>query len=143
MIERRYVAAFILAAFPPSAWAEPPRGVEAAVQRHQSELSAILMIDCRRGQDDGAIMVCGKRERSPYRLLFELPPEPGARRTGEPVDQREIMALNPERCAPPRQRPQSEGLDLLAVAVTVATVAASVADDGLPPAEPRPVKNCG
>jgi hypothetical protein len=139
----RFAAALILASFSLGAHATPPLDAQEALARHRSALGETLQLNCGRNRDRDEILVCGKRERSPYRLPFDPEPEPGARRVGEAVDQREVMALNPERCPPIPQRPQSEDLDLLAMAVTVVTVAVSLAEGGLEPAQPRPVKNCG
>lgn len=128
------------AASPASADGGAP--VQEALERQQRQLRGALGIDCSQIAAPGEIVVCGKRGRSPYRLPEGSASEPRARGIGEPADQRETMALNPERCPAARARPQSRGLDLVAIAVTAASMAATVAGASSLAAKPRPPKLC-
>jgi hypothetical protein len=122
----------------------PAQDAESPASRQQRELRDALGLDCDRGRSADEIVVCGKRGPSPYRIRFAPDPEPGARNAGEPLDQREAMALNPKPCPPPaRPKPQTEGLDLLAVAATAVTIAAAIADDEKVPVRPRHERICG
>lgn len=116
---------------------------EDASARQQSRLREALGLDCGRAESSSEVVVCGTREPSPYRLPLDSDPEPGARLAGEAVDQREALALNPKPCSAPRQRPGSNGLEILAVAATAAMIAANLADPDREKPEPRPAKTCG
>jgi hypothetical protein len=143
MSRRTISAAFILASSGSPLLAEPAFSAEDALAKQKSLLSGSLGLRSGAGADGQEIMVCGKRGPSPYRLPLGSAPEPGARRAGEAADQRETMALNPERCSPARPRPESDRLDLLAIAITAVAVAAKAAGKDLQPPKPKPVKTCG
>jgi hypothetical protein len=129
------------AARPASAHSVPD--AEAALARQQGQLRDVLGLDCGRARASNEIVVCGRRERSPYRLPFDPDPEPGARSPGEAMDQRKVLELNPKPCPVSRPRPKSDGLDLLAMAATAAVIAAHVADPEREKAKSRTEKNCG
>jgi hypothetical protein len=142
--QAKLLAAFILALAGSAARAEPAFfKAEDALARQQSNLSETLGLRCRAGANPDEIIVCGERRPSPYRLPLGSDPEPGTRRAGEPADQREIMALNPERCPPARPRPESDRLDLLAITVTAVAIAAKAAGKDIQTPKPKPVKPCG
>jgi hypothetical protein len=121
---------------------QPAFDAEAALARQKSQLSGSLGLRCG-GGDGQEIVVCGKRGPDPYRLPLGSEPEPGARLAGEAADQRKTMALNPVKCSQARPRPESDRLDLLAVALTAVAVAAKAAGADLKPPESKPVKTCG
>jgi hypothetical protein len=58
------------------------------------------------------------------------------------MDQRQVLELNPKHCPAARPRPKSDGLDILAIAATAATIAANVANPDRGKIKPRPVKSC-
>ncbi|MGZ8286798.1 MAG: hypothetical protein ACXW27_12590 [Allosphingosinicella sp.] len=110
------MAAAALASAP--AAAAPPAGAEEALARQQSSLRAGLGLDCDRNAAE--IVVCGRQGPDPNRLPLPVPPEPGARRSGEPVDPRETLALGAEKCTAVGRNPQcSGGIPILGIALMI------------------------
>jgi hypothetical protein len=136
-------AAFILASVASPALAQPAFDAEAALTKQKSQLSGSLGLRCGGVGEGQEIVVCGKRGPDPYRLPLGSEPEPGARLAGEAPDQRKTMALNPVKCSQARPQPESDRLDLLAVALTAVALAAKAAGKDLRPPESKPVKTCG
>lgn len=102
-----------------SAPAAPPLTAEEALARQQSSLRSGLGLDCERGA--GEIVVCGRQGPDPNRLPLPVPPEPGARRSGEPVDPRETLALSDQKCTTVGRNPRcSGGLPILGIALFIA-----------------------
>jgi hypothetical protein len=143
MFRRTISAAFILASAGSPALAQSTFNADDALAKQKSALSGSLGLRCGAGGDGQEIVVCGKRGPDPYRLPLGSEPEPGARLAGEAADQRKTMALNPVKCAQARPRPESDRLDLVAVALTAVAVAAKAAGKDLRPPESKPVKTCG
>lgn len=118
------IGAFLAAAGPASA--APSATAEEALARQQSGLQKSLGLDCDRGGDE--IIVCGRHGPDPNRLPLPVPPEPGARHSGEPPDPSEALALSAEKCTPVGRNQQcSGGLPILGIAVMIVqTVAKAV-----------------
>jgi hypothetical protein len=108
----------LLAAAAGPASALPPATADEALARQQSGLQRSLGLDCDRA--GGEIVVCGRLGPDPNRLPLPVPPEPGARRSGEPPDPGEALALSAEKCTPVGQNQQcSGGLPILGIAMMI------------------------
>ena len=103
-----------------------------AVERYQQHLRNGTGLVCGMPSESSEIVVCGKRQRSPYRVPIDVEPQAGARVRGDPIHPREVMVMNPSSCPPPQRPRQSPGIDVLAVAATVAVVALNVLDKDRP-----------
>lgn len=113
-----------------SATAAPPLSAEEALARQQSSLRSGLGLDCDR--DAAEIVVCGRQGPDPNRLPLPVPPEPGARRSGEPVDPSETLALSAEKCTTVGRNQQcSGGIPILGIAAMIVqtVVKAALKDD--------------
>lgn len=105
-----------LAAFPAAA---QPLSAEQALARQQSSLRSGLGIGCDRGS--AQIVVCARQGPDPNRLPLPVQPEPGDRRSGEPVDPSETLALSAQTCTTVGRNPRcSGGLPILAIAAMIA-----------------------
>lgn len=110
------MAAAALASAP--APAAPPAGADEALARQQTSVRSSLGLDCDR--DSGEIVVCGRTGPDPNRLPLPVPPEPGARRSGEPVDPSDTLVLSAEKCTTVGRNPQcSGGIPVLGIAVMI------------------------
>jgi hypothetical protein len=108
------------------ALAAPPASADEALARQQSLLRAGLGLDCTR--DAGEIVVCGRQGSDPDRLPLPVPREPGARRSGEPVDPSATLALSAETCTTVGRNPRcSGGLPILGIAVMIVKTVAEAA----------------
>jgi hypothetical protein len=113
--------------------------VDDLVEQQRTELRKSLDIgSCRASEEENEIVVCGARQRSQYRLPLPVEPTPGARTIGEAADARGLLALG-ETCQTRGQRPSSNKLDLLAVAITAVALAAEAS--GLVDLTPPPETN--
>lgn len=109
-------AAASLAAAPASA--APPLGADEALARQQASLRSGLGLVCDR--DSAEIVVCGRQGPDPNRLPLPVPPEPGARTVGEPVDPSATLALSAEQCTTVGRNPHcSGGLPILGIALFI------------------------
>jgi hypothetical protein len=109
-----------------SAPAAQPLSAEEALARQQSSLRSGLGLDCDR--DSAEIVVCGRQGPDPNRLPLPVPPEPGARRSGEPVDPRETLALSDQKCTTVGRNPRcSGGLPILGIALMIVQTVAEAA----------------
>lgn len=98
--------------------AAAPLSAEAALARQQSSLRAGIGLGCDRGA--GEIVVCGRQGPDPDRLPLPVPPEPGARRSGEPVDPGATLALSAEKCTTVGPNQQcSGGIPILGIALMI------------------------
>jgi hypothetical protein len=113
----------------PPAAAAPPLTAEEALARQQSSLRSGLGLDCDRSGAE--IVVCGRQGPDPNRLPLPVPPEPGARVSGEPVDPKESLALSAQTCTTVGRNPRCNGgLPILAIAaMIVQTVVKAAAKD--------------
>lgn len=121
------IAAALAAAPAP---AQPPVTAEEALARQQSALRSGLGIGCDRSAAE--IVVCARQGPDPNRLPLPVPPEPGARIAGEPVDPNETLALSAEKCTAVGQNQQcSGGLPILGIAAMIVqtVVKAALKDD--------------
>ena len=110
------IAAAALVCAPASA--APPLSAEEALAHQQSSLRSGLGLDCDRGAAE--IVVCGRQGPDPNRLPLPVAPEPGARRSGEPVDPSETLALSAEKCtAVGRDQQCSGGIPILGIALMI------------------------
>jgi hypothetical protein len=110
------IMAAVLAAA--AASAAPPLTAEEALARQHSSLRSGLGLDCDRGSAE--IVVCGRTGPDPNRLPLPVQPEPGARRSGEPVDPSETLALSAETCTAVGRNPRCNGgLPILGIAVMI------------------------
>jgi hypothetical protein len=111
-------------------WAAPapaaePVSAESALARQQASLRSSLGIVCDRGA--GEIVVCARRGPDPNRLPFPVPPEPGARNSGEPADPADTLALSAEKCTTVGPNQQcSGGLPVLGIAIWAVRTAIKV-----------------
>ncbi|HEY0132182.1 MAG TPA: hypothetical protein VGB57_12345 [Allosphingosinicella sp.] len=122
------VAAAVLASAP--AASAPPPSADEALARQQGSLRSSLGLDCDR--DSGEIVVCGRTGPDPDRLPLPVPPEPGARRSGEPVDPSDTLALSAETCTAVGRNPRcSGGLPILGIAAMIVqtVVKAAIKDE--------------
>ena len=78
--------------------AAAPATADEALARQQASLRAGLALDCDRERGGGDIIVCGRQGPDRNRLPLPVPPEPGARHSGEPPDPGETLALSAEKC---------------------------------------------
>jgi hypothetical protein len=114
---------------------------ETLLERQRSELrSKAGLVGCVAKGDDAEILVCGRLDPDRYRIPPASTPEPGARVIGEAADGRTLLALGAEPCTSPRRPPRSDGLDVLAIAVTAASLLATAVD--AKPPKPQPVRRC-
>ncbi|HEX8241806.1 MAG TPA: hypothetical protein VF574_18880 [Allosphingosinicella sp.] len=98
--------------------AAPPLSADEALARQQSSLRSGLGLVCDR--DSGEIVVCGRQGPDPNRLPLPVPPEPGARNSGEPVDPSATLALSAEQCTTVGRNPHcSGGLPILGIALFI------------------------
>ncbi|MET1112322.1 MAG: hypothetical protein ABWX67_12415 [Allosphingosinicella sp.] len=120
-------AAASLAAAP--AAAAPPLGADEALARQQASLRSGLGLVCDR--DSAEIVVCGRQGPDPNWLPLPVPPEPGARTAGEPVDPAATLALSAEQCTAVGRNPHcSGGLPILGIALfIVQTVVKAAIED--------------
>ncbi|HEX8381653.1 MAG TPA: hypothetical protein VF619_14020 [Allosphingosinicella sp.] len=96
--------------------AAEPVSAEGALARQLSALRSSLGTGCDRGAGD--IVVCARRGPDPNRLPFPVPPEPGARNSGEPADPADTLALSAEKCTTVGPNQQcSGGLPILGIAL--------------------------
>ena len=110
------MAAIALAAA--QAPAAPPMSADEALARQQSSLRSGLGLDCDR--DSAEIVVCGRQGPDPNRLPLPVPPEPGARSSGEPVDPSATLALSAEQCTTVGRNPHcSGGIPILGIALFI------------------------
>lgn len=110
------MAALALGAAP--AAAAPPLSAEEALARQQSSLRSGIGLGCDRGA--GEIVVCARQGPDPNRLPLPVEPEPGARRSGEPVDPSETLALSAEKCTTVGPNQQcSGGIPILGIALMI------------------------
>ncbi len=124
------MAAAALAMASAQAPAAPPLSAVEALARQQSALRSGLGLDCDR--DSAEIVVCGRQGPDPNRLPLPVEPEPGARRSGEPVDPSETLALSAETCTAVGRNPRCNGgLPILAIAAMIVqtVVKAAVKED--------------
>jgi hypothetical protein len=106
------------ALLPVQALAAPALSAEEALARQQSSLRSGLGLDCDRGAAE--IVVCGRQGPDPDRLPLPVPPEPGARRSGEPVDPTDTLALSAEQCTTVGRNPRcSGGIPILGIALMI------------------------
>ena len=108
--------------------AAPTATAEEALARQQSGLQRSLGLDCDRGGGED-IVVCGRQGPDPNRLPLPIPPEPGDRRSGEPPDPAEVLALHKEKTCTttgPNQR-CSGGLPILPIALWLVQTAVEAA----------------
>jgi hypothetical protein len=121
------IAAAALASLPamPPARAAPPASADEALARQQSSLRSGLGLHCDR--EAGEIVVCGRQGPDPNRLPLPVEPEPGARRSGEPADPGEALALSAEKCTTVGPNQQcGGGLPILPVAIWLVQTAVKV-----------------
>jgi hypothetical protein len=114
----------------PPAPAAPPLSADEALARQQASLRSGLGLDCDR--DSAEIVVCGRHGPDPNRLPLPVPPEPGARNSGEPADPSATLALSAEQCTTVGRNPHcSGGLPILGIALFIVQtmVKAAVKDD--------------
>ena len=112
---------------------------EELIGNQQRQLRADLdQAACQRTQTGNEIVVCGRRTAERYRLPFAPEPEPGVR--PDMTSARTALSLRGETCHPGPRRPSSPKLDLLAIAATVASLAATALKVRTP--EPQPIKRC-
>ena len=98
--------------------AAPPLSADEALARQQSSLRSGLGLVCDR--DSGEIVVCGRQGPDPNRLPLPVPPDPGARNSGEPVDPSATLALSAEQCTTVGRNPHcSGGLPILGIALFI------------------------
>lgn len=110
------IAAAVLASAP--APAAPAAGAEEAIARQQASLRSSLGLDCDR--DAAEIVICGRQGPDPNRLPLPVPPEPGDRRSGEPVDPAQTLALSAETCTTVGRNPRCNGgLPILGIALMI------------------------
>jgi hypothetical protein len=106
--------------------AAPPATAEEALARQQAGLQRSLGLDCDRGGAE--IVVCGRIGPDPNRLPLPVPPEPGARNSGEPADPSEALALSAEKCTTVGPNQQcGGGLPLIPIAIWLVRTAIDVA----------------
>lgn len=106
--------------------AQPPLSAEQALARQQSSLRSGLGIGCDRGTAE--IVVCARQGPDPNRLPLPVQPEPGDRRSGEPVDPSETLALSAQTCTTVGRNPRcSGGLPILAIAAMIVQTAVKAA----------------
>jgi hypothetical protein len=118
-----------------------PDTAEAFLEAQREKLrSGIGLSPCPPPGGQAEIVVCGRRGPDPYRLPLASDPDPGARRAGVPADGRALLALGAEPCTSARRQRRSDGLDMVAVAATLASLAATALDVRTP--EAQPVKKC-
>jgi len=106
--------------------AAPAGTAEEALARQQAGLQRSL--DCDRGGGED-IIVCGRAGPDPNRLPLPVQPEPGDRRSGEPPDPSEVLALHKEKTCTttgPNQR-CSGGLPILPIALWLVQTAVKAA----------------
>jgi hypothetical protein len=102
--------------------AAPPVSADEALARQQSALRSGLGLGCDRAA--GEIVVCGRQGPDPNRLPLPVPPEPGARQGGEPVDPSETLALSDQKCTTVgRDQHCSGGIPILGIALWLAQTA--------------------
>ena len=107
--------------------AAPPATAEEALVRQRSGLRDSLGLDCDRGGGD--IIVCGRLGPDPNRLPLPVPPEPGARHSGEPPDPSDALALSAEKCTAVGPNQQcSGGLPILPIAIWLVQQAVKAAE---------------
>jgi hypothetical protein len=105
--------------------AAPPPSADDALARQQASLRSSLGLDCDRSA--GEIVVCGRRGADPNRLPLPVPPEPGARTSGEPADPSEALALSAEKCTTVGPNQQcGGGLPILPIAIWLVQTAVKV-----------------
>ena len=106
--------------------AAPPPTAEEALARQQAALRSSLDLDCDRS--GGEIVVCGRQGPDPNRLPLPIPPEPGARHSGEPPDPSDALALSAEKCTTVGPNQQcSGGLPILPIALWLIQTAVKAA----------------
>jgi hypothetical protein len=109
------IAAALAAGAAPAA---PPLSAEEALARQQSSLRSGLGLGCDR--DSAEIVVCARQGPDPNRLPLPVPPEPGARTAGEPVDPSDTLALSAQKCTTVGPNQQcSGGLPILGIALYI------------------------
>ena len=120
-------AALALASTPaPAAPEPPPLSADEALARQQSSLRSGLGLDCDR--DAAEIVICGRQGPDPNRLPLPVEPEPGARRSGEPVDPSATLALSAETCTTVGRNPRCNGgLPILGIALMIVQTVAKAA----------------
>ena len=117
----------LLAGAAEPASALPPATAEDALARQQSGLQKSLGLDCDRGGGD--IVVCGRAGPDPNRLPLPVPPEPGARHSGEPADPSDALALSADKCTTVGPNQQcSGGLPIIPIAIWLIRTAIKVAE---------------
>jgi hypothetical protein len=96
----------------------PPQSADEALARQQASLRSSLGLDCDR--ESGEIVVCGRTGPDPDRLPLPVPPEPGERRSGQPVDPIDTLALSAETCTAVGRNPRcSGGIPILGIALMI------------------------
>jgi hypothetical protein len=117
----------LLAGAPAAASAAPPATAEEALARQQAGLQRSLGLDCDRGGGD--IVVCGRQGPDPNRLPLPVPPQPGARNSGEPPDPEEALALGDGKCSTTGPNQQcSGGLPIIPIALWLVQTAIKAAE---------------
>lgn len=122
------VAAMAIAAMIASApaAAAPPATAEEALDRQKQSLRAGLALGCDR--EAGEIVVCARPGPDPNRLPLPVEPEPGDRRSGEPADPAETLALSAQTCTTVGRNPRCNGgLPILGIALMIARTVAEAA----------------
>lgn len=129
--------ALLLVAAPAAASAQPPAPDPVEAQR-QAVLAAVSP-GCAAATGD-EIVVCGARDDSRYRLPYATEADAGARRPGEAADARSLLPLGAEPCTSARRPSKSDGLDVIAIALTAATLIVDAVSDRRP--APPPERRC-
>jgi hypothetical protein len=105
-----------LAAAP--AFAAAPATADQALARQQESLRDSLGLDCDRRSGARDIIVCGRQGRDPNRFPLPVPPEPGARHSGEAPDAADALALGAEKCTTVGPNQQcGGGMPLIPIAI--------------------------
>lgn len=96
----------------------PPPSADEALALQQASLRSSLGLDCDR--ESGEIVVCGRTGPDPDRLPLPVPLEPGERRSGQPVDPIDTLALSAETCTAVGRNPRcSGGIPILGIAAMI------------------------